>query len=551
MKSLVTLLALALAFGGAARGQQHTHQPAPAGERRPAVLLPGLGSYHFPATTASTEAQKFFDQGMILLYGFNHDEATRSFRRAAELDPRMAMAHWGLAMSVGPNYNEAAIPPERMRAAHDAAQKGLALAAADGHERAYLEALAKRFSADPKADQRKLWADYRDAMAALARRYPDDPDAATLYADAAMILNAWKLWGSDGKPAAGTEEIVRVLEEVLRRAPEHIGAHHLYIHAVEAAPWPERALASADRLAALSPAAGHLVHMPAHIYMRTGDYERAAESNEWAAKADRDYLEKHGAGGVYPAGYYSHNLHFLAAAHSMRGRYADSLRASRQLEENVRPFLREMPFLEGFLPTATLLMVRFNRWDEVLKTPEPDRSTPVTNALWHWARGMALAAKKQTAGAERARQTFLTKTAAIPPDAPYGSQNTARNVLRIAEHFLDSRISAAKGDRAAAVASLRRAVEAEDALAYDEPPGWYHPMSRESLGGALMLDGRHAEAESVFREDLRRNRRNGRSLFGLSESLKAQSKSREAALVRREFERAWKDADTTLRIEDL
>jgi tetratricopeptide (TPR) repeat protein len=530
---------------------QHQHGHAPAGAR-PARLIADLGSFNFPVSTANPEAQRFFDQGVILVYGFNHDEAARSFRRAAELDPQLAMAHWGLALALGPNYNETSIPPERMRAAHEALQKGLALAAkAPPHERAYLEALARRFSADAGADQKALWVGYRDAMRALMQRYPDDADAAVLWADAAMILNAWKLFDSQGRPAEGTEEIVSVLESVLARDPGHIGAHHLYIHAVEASRRPERALRSADVLAKLTPAAGHLVHMPAHIYMRTGDYERAAESNEWAAKADEQYIAAGGLTGVYTAGYYSHNLHFLAAAQAMRGNYGEAVKASRRLEANVRPYLKDIPSLEGFMPTGVLIMARFGRWDDVLKEPEPAASMPVTGALWHWARGMALAAKGRAQEAEAEMQALVNATAAIPAEMPYGSQNLARPVLTIARHPLAARLASARGDRKSAVEFLRKAVEAEDALAYDEPPGWYHPLSRESLGGALLLDGQHAEAEKVFREDLARNRRNGRSLFGLAESLRAQGRAREAELVGREFERAWRHADTQLKVSDL
>ena len=513
--------------------------------------MPDLGSFHLPVRTSSAEAQKFFDQGLILVYGFNHAEAARAFRRAAELDPRMAMAHWGLALALGPNYNQTSIPPERLKAAHEAVQKGLALAAGGPeHERAYLEALSKRFSADAGADQRKLWVAYRDAMGELARRYPDDTEAATLYADAAMILNAWRLFKPDGSAAEGTEEVIATLESVLRRDPEHIGAHHLYIHAVEASHAPERALLSPDRLAALSPASGHLVHMPAHIYMRTGDYERAAKSNEWAAKVDEEYLSRGGLRGIYSAAYYSHNLHFLAAAESMRGRYAAAVAAARRLEQNVEPYLKEMPFFESFMPTRSLIAARFGRWDEILKTTEPPATMQATNALWHWARGMAHVATGKTAAAEADLRNLVAKAQAVSPEDSYG-QNKTRDVLKIAEHFLNARIASARGDRKAAINFLRQAVAAEDALAYDEPPGWYHPLSRESLGGALMLDKQFAEAEAVFREDLRRNRRNGRSLFGLSESLKAQGKAREADLVRREFERAWKGADTQLKIEDL
>ena len=546
MRVPLSVLSLLLAFGPALA--QHQHPP---GGDRPARLIDGLGGFHFPAATQHAEAQKFFDQGLILVYGFNHDEAARAFRRAAELDPQMAMAHWGLALALAPNYNETAVAPERMKAAHEAVQKGLALAArAPEHERAYLEALATRFSAEQNADQRKLSVAYRDAMAKLMRRYPDDPDAATLWADAAMILNAWKLWSPEGRPAEGTEEIVAVLESVLRRDPSHIGAHHLYIHAVEASRHPERALASADLLGKLSPAAGHLVHMPAHVYMRTGDYEAAARSNEWAARADRDYLDKYGGRGIYPAAYYSHNLHFLAAARGMQGRYADAVRAAETLEANVRPYLKEMPFFESFLPTKSLMMVRFGRWDDVLKTTEPDASTPVTRALWHWARGMALAATGKTEAAGGAMKSFGEAVKAVPAEAGYG-QNRAHDVLKIGEHFLNARLAAARGDRKGSIEHLRKAVAAEDALAYDEPPGWYHPLSRESLGGALLLDGQYAEAERVFRADLERNRRNGRSLFGLAESLRAQGRTREAELVRREFERAWQHADTQLKISDL
>jgi len=548
----VPLSALALLFACGLATAQHQHAAAPA-EAPPVRLLEGLGRFSLPVRTSVPEAQRFFDQGMILVYGFNHDEAARSFRRAAELDPRMAMAWWGLALALGPNYNEASVSPERLRAAHEAVQRGLRVAAesdAPEHERAYLETLARRFSADPAADQPKLWAAYEAAARELSGRYPDDPDAATLYAEAGMLLRPWRLFTPDGLPADGTENIISVLEGVLNRHPDHIGAHHLYIHAVEASRAPERALLSADRLAALSPAAGHLVHMPAHIYMRTGDYERAASSNEWAARADEAYLEKGGLRGIYSAAYYSHNLHFLAAAHSMQGNYAEAAAAALRLERNVTPYLERFPFFEVFLPTRSLIAARFGRWREIMETPEPTAATPVTNALWHWARGMALAATGKLQEAEAALKAFRAKAEAIPPAAGYG-QNTARDVLKIGEHFLNARLAAARGYRDGAIAHLRLAVEAEDALAYDEPPGWYHPLSRESLGGAYLVAGRPAEAEAVFREDLRRNRRNGRSLFGLSEALKAQGRAHQAALVRREFERAWKNADTRLRIEDL
>jgi tetratricopeptide (TPR) repeat protein len=547
MKRLL-VLSLLLSVCPATYAQHHA--AAPAGTRAVA-LLPGLGEHHHPVSTANAEAQKFFDQGLILVYGFNHDEAARSFRRAAELDPQMAMAYWGIALAAGPNYNSTTMDAVRQKTAYEAVQKALSLSAkSPEHERAYIEAMAKRISNDSQADQAKLSLAYKEAMAALMRRYPDDLEAATLYADSAMILNAWKLWSLDGKPAPGTEEIVSVLETVLRRNPNHIGANHLYVHAVEASTQPDRALPSADRLGALSPAAGHLVHMPAHIYQRIGDYEASARSNDLAAKADRAHIEANGAQGIYSAAYYSHNLHFLAAAYSMQGRFADARNAVEQLESNVRPRLEGMGFLEDFMPTKTLLLVRFRRWDDILKSPEPPKTMTYTRALWHWGRALAYAGTGKMESAETERKVFDAAVKAMPAEARFGI-NSAHDVMKIAEHILGARIAGARGDRRLAVELLRKAVETEDSLGYNEPPDWYYPPSRESLGGALMLNGEHAEAEKVFRADLEKNRRNGRSLFGLMESLKAQGKSYDAALVRREFERAWKNADTQLSVKDL
>ena len=545
MLSLVLFGVCVTAFG------QHHQTTSEVKPTQAASLMSGLGKHFHPVSTRNAEAQQFFNQGLTLVYGFNHAEAIRSFARAAELDPQLAMAYWGIALATGPNYNETEIDATRKKAAFEAVQKALSLAAnAPEQERAYIEALAKRFAADPQADSKKLAVDYKNAMNALVKRYSDDLDAAVLYAESLMILNAWKLWTADGKPADGTEEIVAVLESALARDPNHIGANHFYIHAVEASPRPERALPSADRMAILTPSAGHLVHMPAHIYMRIGDYEAAAKSNDLAAKADRAYIESIGASGIYAALYYSHNLHFLAAARSMQGRYADAKRAAEQLENNVRPFMKDLPMLDAFMPTSTFLMVRFQRWDDILKTPEPNREMIITNALWHWGRGMAYAATGKIANAEKERDIFISAVKAMPAETSFGL-NRASDVLKIAEHILEAKIATARGNRTLAIESLKKAVEAEDALSYDEPPGWYYPPSRESLGGALLLNGNAEEAEKVFRADLEKNRRNGRSLFGLLESLKAQGKKYSAQSVQREFEEAWKQADTKLRVEDL
>ena len=537
---------LACVIAGLALADHDTRSAA-----KPAVLLPGLGPVHHPVSTQNKEAQQFFDQGLALVYAFNHDEAVRSFRRAAELDPKLAMAHWGVALALGPNYNLDA-DPAQAKAAYDAVQTAQKLAAgATEAEQAYVAALAKRYAADPKADRKKLAAEYKDAMRDLARRYPDDLDAATLYAESLMNLRPWELWTKDGQPAEGTEEIVAVLEGVLRRNPDHTGANHYYIHAVEASPTPERALASAHRLDTLAPGAGHLVHMPSHIYYRVGDFAAAARSNVEAARVDAAYIKARGVTGVYPMMYYSHNLHFLAVAHAMQGRYIDAQKAAADLAAHVGPHVKDMPMLEGFMPTPTLVRVRCRRWDDVLALPAPDANQHITTALWHFGRGLALAAAGKVEEAEKERQTFLTAKAKVPADAPYGDRNKAQGVLVIAEGLLGAKIAAARKEASAAEALLRKAVEAEDALNYIEPPDWYLHV-RESLGGLLLSAGRPADAEQVFRDDLKRNRRNGRSLFGLAESLRAQGKDHAARLVELEFRAAWKNADPApLKLADL
>ncbi len=547
MRYLLRYLTLALALLlPPSMMAQHQH---PSDGMKPAALETGLGDVHLPVSTANQEAQRFFDQGLAFIYAFNHEEAVRSFKRAAELDPKLAMAHWGVALALGSNYNLQA-DSEQQKAAYASLQKALSLSAkAPANERAYIEALSKRYSDDPQADLQKLAAAYKSAMSELVARFPDDLDAATLYAESMMNLRPWKLWTADGKPAAGTEEIISVLEAVLRRNPNHTGANHYYIHAVEASRNPERALPSAARLERLAPAAGHLVHMPSHIYVRTGDYVAAAQSNAEAIVADRAYLEKRGAGGVYPAMYYNHNIHFLASAHGMNGRFGDAIKAARELEANVGPHVKAMPMLEMFMPYVSVTLVRFRRWDEILKQPAPAPELKLTTAIWHFARGMAYAGTGKLAEAEVELKALREQAAAFPADAPLGN-STARGVLAAAEHMLAGKLALARGDHQKAVELLRRGVEAEDALSYNEPADWDLPV-RESLGGALLLAGDNAEAEKVFRAELARHPRNGRALFGLVESLKRQAKDSSATLVQREFDRAWARADTKLRVEDL
>ena len=538
------LLVFALLLSGSTYAQ-HQHEPA---KKQRATLLPGMGRHHHPISARVAEAQKFFDEGLTLLFAFNHEEAIRSFERAAALDPSAAMPCWGIALALGPNINMDVDPAGEKRA-FEAARKALSMAAgAPENERAYIEALSKRYSGDPKADLKKLAVDYKNAMGDVMKRYPDDLDAATLYAESMMDLRPWQLWTPDGKPAEGTVEIVRVLESVLRRDPLHIGANHYYIHTVEASPTPERALPSAERLAGgLVPAAGHLVHMPAHIFLQTGDYEAAAKANERGAEVDRNYIRSTGATGVYPLMYYSHNLHFLAFARMAQGRFEEAKKAADQVAANVAPALKEMPMLEGFSPTPVFVLLRFHRWAEVLKLPAPDPKLTISRTVWHYSRGVAFAASGDAKSAAAEQGAFGEARKRIPADAIL-SLNSAENVFKVADAVLAAGIAAAGGDSHAAIEHWKKAVEAQDALAYDEPPGWYYPV-RESLGAALLKSGQAAEAEAVFRADLKRNPRNGRSLFGLLESLKAQKKTVNAQWVQSEFDSAWKSSP--LRLGDL
>ncbi len=545
MKKLIFALTFSLSLCMLTFAQHSGHSNKTDTGEKPATYIPGMSSHHHPVSTSNAEAQKFFDQGLRFVYAFNHEEAIRSFRQAAKLDPNLAMAHWGIALALGPNIN-LDVDPAREKAAYEAAQKALALAAkAPENERAFIEALVKRYSIDPKADLKQLAVDYKNAMGDVVRRYPDDLDAATLFAESAMNLRPWQLWTADGKPAEGTEEIVAVLESVLRRDPNHIGAIHYYIHTIEASPNPERGLAYAAKLPALVPAAGHLVHMPSHIYHRTGDYDAASLSNREAARADETYMKAHGGGSFYPAMYYSHNLHFLAIADATGGRFASAMTAARQLEAHVGPHLKTMPMLEGFMTVTPLILVQFDRWDEIEKLPQPEAAMVGTNAVWRFARGMAHAAKGRTTEAQREFSAFEVARKKIPVDANFGL-NSASKVLDIAENVLSAAIAESTNPNSSkGLEFLNKAIELEDSLAYDEPQAWFL-QTRQWLGRALLKRSDFAGAERVFRADLERNKRNGRSLFGLVQSLKAQKKNYAATLVQREFEAAWKNADTKL-----
>ena len=544
----VLVLSLALAMCSPAVAQDHlAHQQA-----KPATLMSGYGDLHHPVSTSNPQAQQFFDQGLRQIYAFNHDEAARSFQRATELDPKLAIAYWGVAEAVGPNYNDPA-SDERFAAAHVAIQKAVDLSTnASPAEQAYIQAMALRFPADPKADRRQAAEAYHDAMREVSKKFPDDLDAATLFAESGMNLNPWGLWLVDGSPREGTNEIVATLESVMRRDPNHLGAIHYYIHATEASANPDRALAGANKLAALAPGAGHIVHMPAHVYIRTGDYEAAVKTNEQAAAVDRAYLKATGVQGIYPAMYYSHNLHFIAMCSAMNGNYEEAKKNADMLAAHVGPYVKDMPMVEGFMTIPMAVDIRFHKWADILKMPQPDPAMQVATVFWHFARGMALAGTGKVKEAEADYAIIAEAEKITPEDAIFNApiNNKTKDILKIAQDVLGAKIAMAKGDNAGAITMLTDAVALQDTLKYGEPPDWFFPV-RESLGAALLMNGDAAGAEKVFRADLDRNPRNPRSLFGLHEVLKTQKRDYDAGFVQKQFQAAWKGGPAKLKVDDL
>ncbi len=541
MKALIIGFILALSSYAYA---QHGHGVQIDPPKRLMWLDEGLGNVDHPVTTKSAEAQKYFNQGLAYLFAFNHDAGVASFKQAAELDPDMAMAYWGMSLGLGANYNDPG-NTDRFAKAYVELQRAIELAPkVSKAEQAYITALSKRYSSDAKADPKALANAYKAAMAELVKNYPDDLDAATLYAESMMNLRPWQLWSLDGKPAEGTLEIVAVLEGVLKRNPNHTGANHYYIHAVEASPSPERATAAADRLLGLAPSAGHLVHMPSHIYLLTGEHAGAIKSNELAIIADKNYIERSGASGIYPLMYYNHNVHMLASAQSEAGNYSGAIKAANELAANVGPNVKTMPMLEMFMPYPIIALTRFHKWDEIMKYPKPAPEMLITAAHWHMARGIALAETGKPEEAEK-ELTALRETAKKIPAEAVLFTTPVSVALKVADDLLVGEIALSRGDRKGAIAAFRMAAVSESKVNYAEPPDWDLP-TREWLGRALMMDGQFAEAERSFREEIGRNPRSGRALFGLAEALSRQGKDSSAALVRKEFEAAWANSDHKL-----
>ncbi len=513
-----------------------------------APLFNDLGDHHYAVTTRSDLAQRYFDQGLRLTYAFNHAEAVRSFREAQRLDPACAMCFWGEALALGPNINKP-MDDADVPAAWAALQNARRLAGgASPKEQAMIGALSARYVEKPVKDRAPLDKAFADAMRKVARAHPDDLDVQTIYAEAVMDTMPWNYYDKNRKPRPATREVTTTLESVLARDPEHPGALHYYIHAVEASDSPARAEAAADRLQPLLPGAGHLVHMPAHIYIRVGRYDDAVRANELAAKADESYLAQCMVQGFYPAMYYPHNIHFLWSAASFDGRSQLALGTARKMVEFIPPErVREFPFLEEMLPTYLFTLARFGRWDEILAQPPPPSEFRYAGAMWRYVRGMAMLAKGQVdeAEAERRQVASVAETEAMQKLMLVSVQTSAQQLLRIAAKVLEGEIAAARGDWRSAIASLTRAATLQDKLTYSEPPQWYFPV-RDGLGRALLRAGRPRDAEVVYRKQLEITPKNGWTLYGLATSLRQQGKDESAAATEQAFATAWARADVKL-----
>ncbi|QDU60493.1 Tetratricopeptide repeat protein [Planctomycetes bacterium Pan216] len=508
-----------------------------------ANLYPGFDGYTRKVTTDSDDAQRWFNQGIQLLYGYNHDEAIRSFEKAAEIDPSCAMAWWGSAYARGLHINNPEMTEEQSKLAHEAATK--AMNALDNEapvEKALVEAVSKRYALPVPEDRSSLDQAYADAMESVWHRFPNDPDVGALYAESLMNLQPWDLWTHEGAPKGRTLEIVAVLERTLAKMPEHPGANHFYIHAIEASPWPEKGVPSAERLREMVPGSGHLVHMPSHIYIRVGRYGDAADANERAIKADESYFAKAPEPDFYSL-YFLHNVHFLAYAAMMEGRYDLALESARKIEESIPPqFLEKYVTLaDGFMPTSLYVMIRFGKWHEILAEPEPPTKRLFSRAEWHFARAVALAALGKT---HQARDEIdqLDEVASKLTDEWKMGNNKAEEVIAIARTMAMGEILFREGKTKKAFKRLRKAVAMEEMLRYDEPPGWMQPV-RHALGALLLADGRDAEAEEVYRADLVRHPNNAWSLLGLEQSLRKQGKTAKADKLAAQVKKAWSRSD--------
>ena len=537
--------------GGGTDSQSSANPAQTLAQRAGAPLFDGMGDYHMPITTADPDAQRYFDQGMVLAFGFNHAESIRSFRAAQTLDPTCAMCFWGEALATGPNINvtsngKAIMVPAERASARAAIDQALALMDdVSPGEQDWIRALDQRYDGQADTPREPLDRAWANALADMASRYPDDTTVASVYAEALMNTMPWDYWGPDGEAKPDTQAVIASLEAVMGADPDHPLALHLYIHALEASSNAAKAEPAADRLANLVPGSGHLVHMPSHIYFRVGRYQDSALANIRAAEVDEAYIKQCNAQGFYPALYYPHNIHFLWASATMQGQSALSLDSARRVVANVRvEQVEQFPTIQFFRTVPMLSLVRFARWEEILQESEPYEPFAFARAIWHYGRGVAHAALGDG-------ESALTELAAIEQLEPevdeifMGNVYPARDLLEIAKSLLKGEMAYRSGDATSAVLAFEEAVALQDALPYTEPPFWYYP-TRQSLGAALLASNRDAEAQAIFEEDLKQYPMNGWSMFGLAEALRRQGDEAGAAQMKARFETVWQFADVSL-----
>ena len=553
MRKTLKIIAVTMALSFAAGCTQSNPAPeVPLAQRAGAPLFEGMGDYHREITTSDPDAQRYFDQGMVLAFGFNHAESIRSFRAAQSLDPDCAMCFWGEALATGPNINvtangKAVMSEAEQVAAYAALEKAIAFSPdASAIEQDLIATLSARYAAEPVADRTAYDLAYAVALGELKAKYPADDDIASMFAEAWMNTMPWDYWSTGTMPKPEAEDAIATLEEVIARSPEHPLALHLYIHAVEASDTPEMAEPAADTLATLVPGSGHLVHMPAHIYWRVGRYKDAADANIRAAQVDDEYIAACNAQGFYPALYYPHNIHFLWASASMMGQSEMAMESAEKLAANVSlAMIDEFPTVEFFHTIPLLTRIQFAKWDELLAADQPRADLAYSNAIWHYARGVAMARMGDLTGAEA---EYVAMLPLIDNDKVLyldGADYPATTMLSIAQTLLAGEIAMAKGETDIAIAQFTQAVDLQDGLPYTEPPFWYYP-TRQSLGQALMAAEEYAAAEDVYRRDLAEYPKNGWSTFGLMAALEAQGKAEAAAALLPQFEILWRSADVEL-----
>jgi tetratricopeptide (TPR) repeat protein len=549
MRAAVSLIALVVVAACTAKLETDAELVKRAG----APLFSGMGDFHRVIDTEDKGAQRYFDQGMMLAFGFNHAEAIRSFRAAQKLDPMCAMCFWGEALATGPNINvtakgKAIMSNDEQVAAFKALEQAVSLAKGKPQaEQDLIEALTKRYSPQPVDDRTQLDTAYAQALGELVKKYPADDDIAAMYGEAWMNTMPWNYWSDSETPRPEIVPVIAALEQTIARSPKHPLALHLYIHAMEASATPEKAEKASDTLLTVAPGSGHLVHMPAHIYWRVGRYNDAVKANEEAAKVDEAYIAQCNAQGFYPAMYYPHNIHFLWAAASMQGQGKVSIEAARKVAANVRlEQIDQFPTVEFFHTIPLLSLIQFGHWDEILAEPQPRADLAYSNAIWHYARGVALANKGDIKGAkaEQAALVPLKKNDTVM--FLDGNDFPASALLSIADNLLLGEIAEASNDSKTAIARFTDAVAGQDALPYTEPPFWYYP-TRQSLGAALIKAKKYAEAQAVYEKDLKQYPHNGWSTFGLIQALDAQKKTAEADMHREHFKAMWQFADVELK----